>query len=143
MNFAIFRLVNFQRQLNTKDCGLFAIAVEAELVGNTGNALLQYVYCGDTKKFRSHLMFCFENQHIDHFPKKEMDRLRCLTSTMRRSDTQEKRGCFAYVKSLMTMMLWFNVMIVRSGFMKDALKDLALFGQSLELWWLYHNLLLT
>ncbi len=97
MNFATFRLVNFQRQLNTKDCGLFAIAVAAELVGNTGNPLLRDVHW-DVKKFRSHLTSCLESQHISRFPKKEIDRLRCVSSTMEQFRYLRKEKLFCVCK---------------------------------------------
>jgi hypothetical protein len=60
---------DIQRQDNSINCGLFAIANMIEFCANeyTGNLNLQF----NTKYLREHLIFCLEQGHFRPFPKLE------------------------------------------------------------------------
>ena len=60
------RMVNIQRQGNSSDCGLFALASATSLV-NGRDPFLSY---WDTTQMRSHLVSCFENNLMSCFPEK-------------------------------------------------------------------------
>ena len=64
---ATFRIVNMQRQYNTKDCGLFAIATATDLAHKKDPLLSKW----DMPKMREHLVGCFENKKMSCFPIKE------------------------------------------------------------------------
>lgn len=64
---ATFRLVNMQRQTNSGDCGLFAIATATELVNCPKNFLLHNIQW-DTTRMRQHIISCFEKKQFSRFP---------------------------------------------------------------------------
>ena len=66
-----FRLVNIQRQPNSSDCGLFAVASATELVHGK-DPILSY---WDTSKMRSHLIKCLEQKKIECFPQSKCRRI--------------------------------------------------------------------
>ena len=66
-----FQLVNVQRQLNSSDCGLFAIANATELAHGRDTMLCMW----DTCQMREHLFNCLEMGKIEQFP---LIRQRCI-----------------------------------------------------------------
>ena len=64
VNKVTFRMPNIQRQTNNKDCGVFAIAVAAELV--LGRDPVECVW--DVPVMRPHLKAALERGVIDLFP---------------------------------------------------------------------------
>jgi uncharacterized protein YbaR (Trm112 family) len=61
-----FRSINFQRQTNSKDCGLFAITVATELVLGRDPARSYW----QPKSMRDHLINCLESLNMSKFPSK-------------------------------------------------------------------------
>ena len=66
-----FQLVNVQRQPNSSDCGLFAIANATELAHGRDTMLCMW----DTCQMREHLFNCLEMGKIEQFP---LIRQRCI-----------------------------------------------------------------
>ena len=61
-----YRNVNFQRQTNNSDCGVFAIAVATELVLGRDPVLCYW----KIQDMRQHLIRCLENKELSSFPGK-------------------------------------------------------------------------
>ena len=59
-----FQLVNVQRQPNSSDCGLFAIANATELAHGRDPLLCMWDAC----QMREHLFNCLEIRKIEQFP---------------------------------------------------------------------------
>ena len=60
-----FNLVNMQVQQDTASCGLFSIAVAAELVAGKDPAKCKW----DVGRMRDHLIHCFESNKLTPFPR--------------------------------------------------------------------------
>ena len=60
------RMPNVQRQPNSYDCGLFAIAIATELTFGRDPLLCYW----DTKLMRSHFVKCLEQGKMEYFPQK-------------------------------------------------------------------------
>ena len=71
MKYATFRLVNIQRQPNSSDCGLFAIAAATEIVHGK-DPLLSY---WNTSILREHLTQCLEQKKMECFPQSKCPRV--------------------------------------------------------------------
>lgn len=66
-----FNMINIQRQPNGSDCGVFAVAVAAEIVHGK-DPILSY---WDVSKMRVHLIRCLEARKIDCFPQARTRRI--------------------------------------------------------------------
>ena len=59
------KTVPVQKQSNSSDCGLFALAFAFDLANNLDPSIITY----NEKIFRKHLLACIENEEITEFPK--------------------------------------------------------------------------
>ena len=66
-----FEVVNVQSQMNTYDCGIFAIAFSTEIAYGHNPVLMQY----DASLMRKHLIFCLEKKQMFRFPLKKTRRI--------------------------------------------------------------------
>ena len=60
-----FAVMNMQRQIGGDDCGLFAIAIAADLAHGNDPSMIRY----DQHAMRSHLVSCFDHLHLSIFPR--------------------------------------------------------------------------
>ena len=58
------RLMSCQKQVGAVDCGLFAIALATSIAFGDDPSTRRY----SQEKMRSHLLTCFQNQHLELFP---------------------------------------------------------------------------
>ena len=59
------KTVPVQKQSNSSDCGLFALAFAFDLANNLDPSIITY----NEKILRKHLLACTENEEITEFPK--------------------------------------------------------------------------
>ena len=67
-----FDIMNVEGQPNAYDCGVYAIAYATELANGFNPALVRW----DSKAMRKHLLSCFQNGYMTHFPSLGKRRIR-------------------------------------------------------------------
>ena len=116
------KTVPVQKQSNSSDCGLFALAFAFDLANNLDPSIITY----NEEILRKHLLACIENEEITEFPKTNDWLSRTKDKTILQFLKPMK--FFVHVETCFLKMmlkgiqktLWQNAAIVANGFIKNV-----------------------